>query len=287
MIVRRGLAARVRTAALFTLLVAWPTGGAHAFSCLEVGGRCIHWSPGEATLQLSLGSAGGTLSNGTLTWDQNGVAAANDWNAVGAAFHYTTQVGGTFVDPCGQQGEHACPNSGPVGSNPVFFSSSFCSMAFGADIIELTNNCYRPDTGEMLNAPVFVNANVRWDAYDGPLRIVGGHGVNDIRRVLLHEFGHVLGLRHPDDAHQNVAAIMNSHESDIDRLRADDKNGIVSIYPNGAPGPGDSGPAPNGCALGPARASGRGWIVLVPGGLGLLWRRRVEKRARRRAPVRS
>ena len=54
--------------------------------------------------------------------------------------------------------------------------------------------------------------------------------VYDIHRVFLHEFGHVLGLDHPDDYVQKVVAIMNSVISDLDSLATDDMNGAISLY---------------------------------------------------------
>jgi hypothetical protein len=49
----------------------------------------------------------------------------------------------------------------------------------------------------------------------------------------LHEFGHVVGLDHPDQFGQHVAAIMNSVISSTDTLQADDINGGKSIYGSG------------------------------------------------------
>src|SRR5690606_6794214 len=56
----------------------------------------------------------------------------------------------------------------------------------------------------------------------------------DIRRVAIHELGHVLGLDHPNQAGQSVVAIMNSRVSDIDTLQSDDIAGGQLMY--GAPG---------------------------------------------------
>ena len=52
-----------------------------------------------------------------------------------------------------------------------------------------------------------------------------------MRRVVLHELGHVLGLEHPDEGGQDVAAIMNHTTSDLDTLQADDEAGIHVLYP--------------------------------------------------------
>ena len=46
--------------------------------------------------------------------------------------------------------------------------------------------------------------------------------------MALHEFGHVLGLDHPDQFGQNVAAIMNSTISNTDSLQQDDINGALN-----------------------------------------------------------
>lgn len=202
-----------------------------AFSCIQWrSGKCVYWNGSRATLQSYLGSPGSTLLNGTTSWDQNAISAAADWNGVGA-ITFTASSGSRFTDPCGAQDgrRHMCTNTGPQGDNPIFFASTFCGEGFG-DAIEVTNNCWNSLTGEMFNAPVFVSANVAWDAYDGNLRFSARGPVYDIRRVLLHEFGHVLGLAHPDEAGQSVGAIMNSHVSNLDRLQADDVDGARFVY---------------------------------------------------------
>ncbi len=246
-------------------------GSAQAYVCIHApSGQCVHWAQSGAIVKSFLGSPGGTLINGTVSWDQNSINAANDWNAVGTAFRFTVEVGGNFYSPCGPAGpNHVCYNTGPIGDNPVFFASNFCGQSFG-DAIELTNNCYNPDTGELYNAPVFVNNGVLWNAYDGPIRSGGGRWIYDIRRVLLHEFGHVLGLGHPDLSGQTVDAIMNSSFSATDRLTDDDLSGIRSLYAVG-PGPNTTNGA-NGCAIS-APPKRNGYWLLAP--LALLgWRRR-------------
>jgi hypothetical protein len=45
--------------------------------------------------------------------------------------------------------------------------------------------------------------------------------------VLAHEFGHVLGLDHPDEAGQYVSSIMNAYVSDTEAPTTDDQDGVA------------------------------------------------------------
>jgi Matrixin len=79
----------------------------------------------------------------------------------------------------------------------------------------------------------FLNSTLSWNSYRGNARSNGGTPLLDLRRVALHEFGHVLGLEHPDDAGQVVPAIMNSTIGNLDTLTDDDRAGARSIYSPG------------------------------------------------------
>lgn len=219
-------------AGVAVLLACLPRIGA-AFTCeMYDGENCIRWFEGEATVKSFLGRPSAPLINGTITWDQNTFMAANDWNVLNAGFRYNVTTEGQFRDPCTTPGP--CPGTGAAGENPIIFASSVCGGGnFGSDVIAQTVNCYRLDNGGIVNAPVFFNQNVGWNAYDGNLI----SGVTDIRRVILHELGHVAGLGHPDDAGQNVVAIMNRRVSFIDRPQSDDLASMRFIYTGGEPPP--------------------------------------------------
>lgn len=259
---------------LLALLLFLPAGAAEAFFCIQWSqGNCVYWASARATMSAFLGAPLRPLINGTITYDQNLILAANEWNTVGA-IQFGVENGTVFNNPCGARDNrsHVCTNTGPAGDNPVFFSSSFCGQAFG-DIIELTNNCWNSANGQMFNAPVFVNANVAWDAYDGNLRFVGTQPLYDIRRVLLHELGHVLGLDHPDENGQTVDAIMNSRIGNHDRLQDDDSGGARFIYAS-RPDQQGSLVGTGGCHLHPAPTAGMSAWTFVLAGLAAMARQR-------------
>ena len=248
-------------AAILVCIAACLPRSAEAFVCeTHDGENCIRWLDAQASIRSFLGAPSQPLINDTLTWDQNTFFAGGDWTAANAGFRFNVFTGGTFNDPCTTPGP--CQGTGAVGENPVFFTDSVCGRSFGGDVIAQTINCFRLDNGGIVNAPVFFNRNNGWNAYDGSLI----PGATDIRRVILHELGHVAGLGHPDDAGQNVVALMNRRVSSIDRPQADDINGMRFIYGGVTPPP-PGGGASGGCTLMPSAVPtpplALGWIVAL------------------------
>lgn len=256
--------------AILLLLATGVPGTSAAFTCETFDdSNCIRWFEGQVTIKSFLGRPSGGLINGTTTWDQNTFMAANDWNSVAGGLRYNVTTDGPFRDPCTTPGP--CAGTGAAGENPVYFTNSVCGGGnFGSDVIAQTVTCFRLDNGAIVNAPVFFNQNIRWNAYDGNLI----NGTTDIRRVILHELGHVGGLGHPDDAGQNVVAIMNRRVSVIDRPQADDVNGMRFVYGGGNPPPGVA-TSGGGCSLTPRQGSPVQSLALMLVSMLLLWRRRA------------
>ncbi len=188
----------------------------------------FQWPAGQTiVLDLQLGTPTGTLIDGSTTWDQVAEAAAGIWNPyLGSNVQLQTQE--TNFTPA--QGD---------GRNSVFFATSVYGEGFGDDTLATTVNLYNPDTHVTLESDVIFNSAVPYNSYRGPLRTNGTQQVFDLRRVALHEFGHVLGLAHVP---QSTQAIMTPVTTDIDTIQPDDIAGVESIY--GTPGP--VAPAING-----------------------------------------
>ena len=85
----------VFSALAWCALLLVPSGPAHAFACLTTrpNGPCLHWAQGGTTVDSFLTNT---------IWDMDAVSVGTDCNFVGAAFHFTVNVGGTLNEPCGR-----------------------------------------------------------------------------------------------------------------------------------------------------------------------------------------
>jgi len=191
------------------------------------GGR---WDNGNIVMQLQLGSSG-MLIDGSASWGASAEDALATWNTFVSRSKFTVVRDST-----------AAINSAN-GLNNVFWSPTVYGKPFGGSasptqggsVLAVTLSFDRGSN--RLETDVIFNNGPTWDSYRGRLRqSTAGGTLNEFHRVALHEFGHVLGLLHPDDYGQNVAALMNSTIGDLDALTGDDVAGGVAAY--GAPSSG-------------------------------------------------
>jgi hypothetical protein len=224
-----------------------------------VGGRMLssyvliddRWPDGTVTMHLQLGAPARPLSDGSTSWGPVAESALGEWNQAITRLQFNV-----VRDSPSAKGDGNSVNN-------VFFSNDIYGMAFESTTLAVTTNWLRRNV--RVEADVIFNTGMTWDSYDGPLR----RGSNDFRRVALHEFGHVLGLSHPDENGQTVASVMNSHISSTDHLTADDIAGAQALY----------GAAPAGGAAG-GGATGGVTVSFPPRDESLDFRNQLEAKYR-------
>lgn len=175
------------------------------------------WPDGSnPTIQLELGSANHTLSDGNTSWNSAVSPALDMWNQVMGSIQLGRVMNSTAPIVAG---DHL---------NSMSFGSTFFGHSFGGSTLAVTSYSYSGST--MTEADIVFNTAQSWDSYRGNLR-----SAFDIQRVALHETGHLLGL-----AHSSVStAIMNAFINNSYTLTADDISGIQALYgaPSGSPTP--------------------------------------------------
>jgi len=171
------------------------------------------WASGSnVVLQLGLGEAGRTLSDGNTNWNAAVAPSLDAWNKQIARIQLGKVMNSTAGASSGDR------------VNTVIFSNSVFGTAFGNGTLAVTY--YIMQGSNLIEADVLFNAAQVFDSYRGPLRFASsGYATADIRRVFLHELGHAIGMNH---AAGDV--IMNALISDREDLATDDINGAQSMY---------------------------------------------------------
>ena len=168
-------------------------------------------------MQLSLGTGTRTLRDGFTSFNDSAIDALKTWNPHLAHLQFSWMKNSPVTPAEGDDEMSVAFDNKVFGSN------------FGSGTLAVTVLGYRNGNFEETDT-VFNNA-ISWDSYRGALT----PPVFDFHRVAIHEFGHTVGLDHPDQAQpkQNVVAIMNSRVSNLDTLAQDDINGATAIYGTG------------------------------------------------------
>jgi predicted Zn-dependent protease len=208
---------RLALATAATALALAATTTIRAYQFLDAADK---WPDGAIRLEEQLDATGGTpnsaLADGATSWDAVFESAAATWNQ---------QLNKVQFAPV--RNSSAAIGNGN-GRNNMIFSNTIFGKAFDDTTLAVTTNFVFTDTGLRAEADIVFNTRYGWNSYRGAL---SRNNVQDLRRVALHELGHVLGLDHPDQWGQTVLAVMNSTISDIDGLQPDDIAGAQALYP--------------------------------------------------------
>jgi|GEM_PF-1346741 len=189
-------------------------------------GELLTWNDGPVPVVIRMSTAA-NLEDGT-NHAMSVQAALQAWNANLQRMQFAPQI-----EAPGFAGSENGINEAAFDSK--IYSNEPSPQEFGANTLAVTITLEvgapRADGSyPLVERDVLFNTAHTWNSYRGELQVVR----QDIRRVAIHEFGHVLGLDHPDQNGQSVSALMNSIVSNVDALRPDDINGAQFMY--GKPG---------------------------------------------------
>lgn len=211
--------------AVFLAVLLAPILSAYDISTDSSGIYVISWAEGSVPLKIKM-PIDQVLSDGS-NYTASVQAAMQAWNARLGTVQFSAETTATPINP--PSGTYANGN----GLNEIVMDSQYSfgteRRSFDSNTLAITVTSSDGNfTGE---SDIVFNTAYTWNSYRGGLT-----SQQDIRRVAIHELGHVLGLNHPDQATppQSVLAIMNSTVSNLDTMQSDDIAGTQLLY--AAPG---------------------------------------------------
>ena len=168
-------------------------------------------------MHLGLGPTNLVLQDGFASWNASAADAVVVWNG------YLDFITFSSVS------ESSVPQASGDGINSVFFSNTIFGDSFDESTIAVTVIESTDDPKVTGEADVVVNTAFRYDSYRGPQQSGALGDIIDFHRVILHEFGHVLGLAHIELIPPGQV-LMEPQISDVDHPVLDDVGGVRFLY---------------------------------------------------------
>ena len=189
---------------------------AHTMVAFSLVGQ--RWTAEIIPMEVSLGPAAG-LVDGSADWDACAGQSLAAWNAALAP----TAV--RFTNVRGSSNSPAAFDR----VNSVGFADDIFGTPFGPSLLSVTQSFAHVQDGldATFEADVLINRSQPFNCYRGAQG--SGPPVHDLRRTVTHALGHVIGLRHPDAAGQDVTALMNAGLGDVDTLQPNDLQGALTL----------------------------------------------------------
>jgi hypothetical protein len=275
----------------------------------EWGSDCVTYAvqeDGSADQRISAQTLRGILADGFAAWSNTECPSESNAPDGASPSFAAAYRGETACD----QVEYQCGGTG--NDNIVMFRDGFSDLS--ATTIALSTIIANLNTGEILDVDIEINSQDFNFDVDGGSALAGAQ---DLRLVLNHELGHMLGLSHSEEPGSLMQA---EYDSDSPLPARDDMAGMCSIFSpsdadpscsaepiedpdqcvgnDGTCSPGVLRKESSGCSLRPTPASGYAGLPrdtllsACAGALGLMaalgWRRnRAPRRSRRGAGGRS
>ena len=219
-----------------TSLAALATPGvADAFECLPAGqsdvtqvwrSRCIPYAISRGSQVFDTQTRRNVVATAFQAWSSQSCA---DFRFVDSG--NTDQV--TDFDP-----SNALRNRNSLGSihtRDELETLMQQGMWSDPELVAATIARFSPGTGEIVDADIVFN-DVSYDFFDNTQSCPGSEMTNqDLMNTLVHEIGHMIGFDHVLDPEATMFASAMGCETKKRDLSEDDRNGICSVYPNGAP----------------------------------------------------